>query len=101
MNAEYLHSVAESFLEKNLRGRQPFTSFCWRTLLMWVSEALVVRESSACGSGCAISLAAARVVLMVSKDCYSEADQSNTFGLPLRHFVRGWSVRAAAGRKQR
>ena len=62
--AEYLHSVADSFFEKKPRGRQPFTSYCWRTPPMWVSEAMVAR-----GSRCASGVAAARAALMESKDC--------------------------------
>ena len=86
------HSVVDSFLKKNPRGGQPFTSFCWRTPLMWVSEASVARESSARWRGCASSVA---VALMASKDCCSESDQSSSFGLPFRHSVSGLSVRAA------
>ena len=49
--AEYLHSVSYSFLEKKPRGPHAPAICCCRTLPIWLSKALVARDSSAVGSG--------------------------------------------------
>ena len=86
--AEYLQSAAESFLEKNPHGRQPFTSFfCQGKLRM---RKRVHLRSGGC-KGC----------LDGTERRLQGADQSSSLGLPLRHSVRGWSVRAASCRKWR
>ena len=68
---------------------------------MWVSEASVTNDSSACGRGCANGTVSTRAALMAVKDSCMAADHSRTFGLPLSAPVSGCSVRADIGRNLR
>ncbi len=96
---EYFASAGASFFEKKANGFQPLPTCCCRTPPTCESEALTERKSTAFGAGWQSGTAATRAALAATKAA-SAGDQSRTLGDPFSKSVRGWRVRATAGRKR-
>ncbi len=85
--------MSVNFLEKKLSGPQWSPDFCCMTSPIRVSEALVARESSACGAGCWRGTAAARRRFAFWKASGGDAVHSNVCPPPPQRSVK-------EGRKQ-
>ncbi len=99
-NVEYFTSGGASFFEKKAKGFQPFPTYCCSTPPTCESEASTESERTAFGAGWQSGTADTRAALAAMKAASAAGDQSRTLGDPFKRSVRGWRVRATAGRKR-
>ena len=85
-------------LAAKVREDQEEWSFCWRTALMWESEASTAREIGAPGSGWVRTGTEARRSFAWRKAESRAGDQGRDLPGPLRALVRGARTRAALRR---